>query len=45
MPFAATWMDLKNIKLSEICQLANLRNNTTGLIYKTERYSQALKTK
>ena len=28
MPFAATWMDLKNIKLSEICQLANLRNNT-----------------
>ena len=28
MPFAATWMDLKNIKLSEIRQLANLRNNT-----------------
>ena len=35
MPFAPTWMDLENIKLSEISQLAYLRNKTVQSIYKT----------
>ena len=33
MPFAATWLDLKNVKLSEISQLANLRNNINQSIH------------
>ena len=30
MPFAPTWMDLENIKLSEISQLAYLRNKDSS---------------
>ena len=50
MPFAATWMDLKIIILSEVSQtvkdkygityICNLKNNTNELIYKTETDSQ-----
>ena len=47
LPFAATWMDLENIILSEVSQMErqilydttylwNLKNNTNELIYKTE---------
>ena len=54
IPFAATWMDLENIKLSEISQrktkiydityMWNLKNNTSECIYKTETNSQTKKT-
>ena len=52
LPFTATWIDLKNIMLSEISQtekdkycndiiyMWNLKNNTDECIYKTETYSQ-----
>ena len=51
MPFAATWMDLEIIILSEgshtekdkyhdIADMWNLKNNTNELIYKTETDSQ-----
>ena len=47
LPFAATWMDLENIILSEVRQtekdkhyMWNLKNNTNGLIYKTETDSE-----
>ena len=52
MPFAATWMDLKTLLLSEVSQTEkekylgppyvwNLkRNDTNELTYKTERDSQ-----
>ena len=50
MPFAATWMDLEIIILSEVNQtekdkhhmisLWNLKNDTNELIYKTETDSQ-----
>ena len=49
MPFAATWMDLEILILSEISErqmlydityMWNLKNNTNKLIYKTERDSQ-----
>ena len=49
MPFAATWMDLEIIILSEISQrqisydtayMQNLKNDTNELIYKTERDPQ-----
>ena len=50
IPFAATWMDLENIKLSEISQrktkiydityMWNLKNNTSESIYKTETDSK-----
>ena len=43
MPFAATWMDLKVIILSEVSQtekdkyhMWNLKNDTNELIYKKE---------
>ena len=45
MPFAATWMNLEIIKLSDVSQrqilydithIWNLKNNTNELIYKTE---------
>ena len=45
LPFAATWMDLENIILSEVSQtqkdkhdttyMWNLKNNTSESIYKT----------
>ena len=42
-PFAATWMDLENIILSEVRQISyaitymwNVKNNTNESIYKTE---------
>ena len=51
MPFAATWMDLEIIILSEVSQTErqisshitytwNLKNDTNELIYKTETDSQ-----
>ena len=48
-PFAATWMDLENIILSEVRErqklfdityMWNLKNNTNESIYKTETDSQ-----
>ena len=45
--FAATWMDLENIILSEVRQILydinymkKLKNNTNESIYKTETNSQ-----
>ena len=49
MPFAATWMDLEIIILSEVNQrqisydityMCNLKNDTNELIYKTETDTQ-----
>ena len=49
LSFVATWMNLENIILSEVSQtktnmisfiLQNLKNNTNGSIYNTERDSQ-----
>ena len=51
MPFAATWVDLEIVILSEVSQtekdkyhdiayMWNLKNGTSELIYKTERKSQ-----
>ena len=49
LPFAASWMDLEGIMLSEIRQrqilndityMWNLKNSTNEIIYKTETYSQ-----
>ena len=49
LPFAATWMDLGIIILSEVSQrqilydityMWNLKNNTNELIYKAETDSQ-----
>jgi len=50
MPFAATWIDLEKVHLSEISQtekvkyhityMWNLKNYTNKLIYKTETDSQ-----
>ena len=52
LPFAATWMDLENIMLSEIIRqkhaiyhlYVNIKNNTNESIYKTETDSQTFKT-
>ena len=54
MPFAATWMDLEIIILSEskserqipydISYMWNLKYDTNELIYETETDSQTLKT-
>ena len=55
MPFAATWMDLEIITLSELCQrktntiwyhlhVGSKRNDTNELIYKTETVLQISKT-
>ena len=55
MPFAATWMELEVIILSEVSQrksnstwyclyMWNLKNGTNELIYKTEIESQIQKT-
>ena len=56
MPFAATWMDLEIIILSEISQTEKdkyhmisltcgiLKNDTDELIYKTEKDPQTWKT-
>ena len=55
MSFAATWMDLEVIILSEVSQterqiscdityMWNLKNDTSELIYKTETDSQTQKT-
>ena len=56
MPFAATWMDLEFIKLSEVSQkekdkyhvislcMWNLKYDTNELVYKTETDSQIQKT-
>ena len=56
MPFAATWMDLESIILSEISQTEKdkyhmisltcgiLKNDTDELIYKTEKDPQTWKT-
>ena len=53
-PFAATWMDLKNIMISEISQTKtnfiwyhsymDYKNNTNKCIYKIETDSQTQKT-
>ena len=49
LPFAATWMDLENIILSEVRQsqilynityLWNLKNNTSEVIYKTDLWTK-----
>ena len=51
LPFAATWMDLENITLSEVSQtktniiryhlhVESKKNDTNELIYKTETDSQ-----
>ena len=51
MPFAATWMDLETVILSEVSHtekdkyhmislIWNLKNGTNELIYKTEIESQ-----
>ena len=54
LPFAATWMDLENIILSEVRQsqilynityIWNLKNNTDESIYKIETDSQARENK
>ena len=56
MPFAATWMDLEIIILSEVSQkekdiyhmishIQNLKYDTNELIYETETDSQTQKTK
>ena len=56
MPFAATWMDLEIIILSEVSQkekdiyhmishIQNLKYDTNELIYETETDSQTWKTK
>ena len=55
MPFAATWMDLEIITLSELCQrktntiwyhlhVGSKRNDTNEPIYKTETVLQISKT-
>ena len=55
MPFAATWMDLEIIMLSEVSQterqvsydityMWNLKYDTNEVIYKTETDSQTQKT-
>ena len=55
MPFAATWMNLEIIILSEVSQrerqvshdityMWNLKNNTNEIIYKREMDSQNQKT-
>ena len=54
MPLAATWMDLKVIRLSEVSQrekdkyfityMWNLKIGTNELIYRTETDSQTQKT-
>ena len=52
MPFAATWLDLEIIILSEVREkdkhhityMQNLKNVTNELIYKTEIGLQTLKT-
>ena len=54
MSFAATWMDLAKVTLSEVNQtkkeiydilyMWNLKGNTNALTYKTERDSQTLRT-
>ena len=51
LPFAAMWMNLEIITLSEASQtkthdityMSNLKKNTSELIYKTETDSQTLK--
>ena len=53
MPFAATWMDLESIILSEVNQtktniiyhlyMESNKNDTEELIYKTERNSRITK--
>ena len=52
-PFAATWMDLEMIILSEVSQtntinitdMGNLKYNTNELIYKTEIENKLMVTK
>ena len=51
MPFAATWMDLEILILSEVSQISydsayrwNLKNNKNELICRTETNSRTQKT-